>query len=288
MTRARLTFLLAAVPAIVGSVLLMQSAEVSHSSITLQLAVFGVGALLVMLAPRRGAPALAGSLPCWISALLVALLFLPLAIDVGDGPHRWIRLGGVRVYLSSVIVPVLLLLLSKVSAQSRSGDACLTIAAVGTSVALLLHPDAAQLGAFAVAMLALVTGSRLSRIARMPVLVVIAACAIVVWQRPDPLAPVAHVEGVFALAARLGPIALVAAVCAAVLPAMTLLWYARREQSTGLLAVALYYLAMLAHAPLQITPVALLGFGAGPILGYCIVALIAAREMESTSARPAR
>lgn len=285
---ARLTLLLAALPAIVGSVLLMRGAGVPDASIVLQLAVFGAGGGMLAFGGRSQRRSAASGFPCWMSALLVALLFVPVAIDAGDGPHRWITLGGVRVYLASVILPALLLWLNRVGSESVSGGACLTAATVGACVALLLHPDAAQLGAFGVAMLPIVIGSRLSRVVRLAVLGVIAACTSAAWQRPDPLGPVAHVEGVFALAAAHGAIALVAAVCAAALPAATLLWHARREQSAGVLAVAMYYLAILAHAPLQITPVPLLGFGAGPILGYCIVALMAARELERTPALRAR
>lgn len=285
---ATLTLLLAAFPAIVGSALLMRGAGVPDASIVLQLAVLGAGGVMLALGARSPRRSAASGLPCWMSALLVALLFVPAAIDAGDGPHRWISLGGVRVYLASVILPALLLLLHRIASESRSGVACLTAATVGTCVALLLHPDAAQLGAFGVAMLPMLIGSRLPRVVRLAVLVVIAACTIAAWQRPDPLAPVAHVEGVLVLAARHGAIALGAALGAATLPAAALLWHARRARSAGVLSVALYYLAILAHAPLQITPVPLLGFGAGPIIGYCLVALIAARALERTPAPPAR
>lgn len=278
---ARVTLLLAAVPAIVGSVLLMRVAHVSSSSIVLQLAVMGAGGGMLMLAPRSQRREQGDGFSCWMRALLVALLFLPLALDAGDGPYRWIGLGGVRVYLAPVVLPVLLLSSNRSAPESPSKVACLAMAAIGASVALLLQPDAAQLGAFALAMVPLLITSRLSGVAKATMIAVMSACTLAVWQRPDPLAPVAHVEGVFALAAPLGPFALAAAVCAAALPAATLLWYSRRERSAGLLAVALYYLAILAHAPLQITPVPLLGFGAGPILGYCLAALVAARAMAT-------
>lgn len=285
---ARLTLLLAAVPAIAGSVLLMREAGVSTSSRVLQLAVFAAGGILLALWPPAQRRSRSGGLHCWRSALLVALLFLPLALDAGAAPHRWINLGGVRLYLAPVMLPVLLLSWNRSASESRSRAACLAIAAIGACVGLLLQPDAAQLDGFALAMLPLLIPSRLSGLARGTMLAFMAACALAVWQRPDPLAPVAHVEGVFVLAARLSPIALVAAACAAALPAATLLWYSRRERSTGLLAVALYYLAILAHAPLQITPVPLLGFGAGPILGYCVVALVAVRAMEAAPTYQAR
>ena len=52
----------------------------------------------------------------------------------------------------------------------------------------------------------------------------------------------------------------------------------------GLLAVAMYYVALVGLAPLEITPVPLLGFGAGPILGYLLMVLVSARVAVTHSA----
>jgi hypothetical protein len=109
-------------------------------------------------------------------------------------------------------------------------------------------------------------------------LIAMVGCVLAAWQRPGALAPVPHVEGVFSLAARVSPFALVASVCAVVIPIAALAWRSRTTRSWGLLAVAVYYGAILAHAPLLVTPVPLLGFGAGPILGYFLLALVASRD----------
>ena len=54
--------------------------------------------------------------------------------------------------------------------------------------------------------------------------------------------------------------------------------------SAGPLAVAVYYATLFALAPLQTTPVPLLGFGAGPILGYLLVASVVSRSFVSQAA----
>lgn len=50
-----------------------------------------------------------------------------------------------------------------------------------------------------------------------------------------------------------------------------LVWVARTSGCSSALAVAVYYATLFALAPLEITPVPLLGFGSGPILGYFLV-----------------
>ncbi len=97
------------------------------------------------------------------------------------------------------------------------------------------------------------------------------------WRAPDPLAPVRYVEGAFVLAAEASPFALLAALIFAALPVTAFVWVARVTGSSGTCAVAVYYASLFALAPLQATPVPLLGFGAGPILGYCLVASAVSR-----------
>lgn len=105
-------------------------------------------------------------------------------------------------------------------------------------------------------------------------------------QRPDPLSPVAHVEGVFQLAASVGPLALASAWSAAMLPVATLLWLGVSTRNRGLLAAATYYGALLAHAPLLVTPVPLLGYGAAPILGYAAMAALPTPSAGEPAPRP--
>ena len=92
------------------------------------------------------------------------------------------------------------------------------------------------------------------------------------WWQPDPLLPVSYVEGVLDLAANAGPVALVAALAALALPLLMLSWQARASNDPALLSVAVYYLAIDVLAWRQLTPMPLLGFGAGPIVGYALVA----------------
>jgi hypothetical protein len=151
------------------------------------------------------------------------------------------------------------------------------------AIALMLQPDASQLSAFALAMLVILAASRSHLLLRVALLVGLLFCAAVAWHTPDPLAPVRYVEGVFTLAAEVSPFALPAALVCAALPVIALIWVAWATRSCGVLAVAAYYASLLALAPLQVTPVPLLGFGAGPILGYYLVAAAISRQGRPSS-----
>ena len=50
--------------------------------------------------------------------------------------------------------------------------------------------------------------------------------------------------------------------------------------------MALYWATVFALAPRQVTPVPWLGFGAGPILGYFLVAGSVSRTVAETHGRP--
>lgn len=255
-----------AAPALALSVWLLRIAEAPRSLLTLQIGAVGVAVAIcvVLTRMRRGTRTVD---PQWLALALTSSLFIPLVSGSDDGPERWIALGSVRVYLVPVVLPVALFLLG----ATPRVPAVYAASVIAAAIALLGQPDAAQVTAFAAAILVLLATSRLHVVLRVVLAAMLLSGAVVAWQTPDPLAPVAYVEGVFGLAADVSTLALLAALVAAALPVIALAWVARATRSHGVLAVGAYYAALLALAPWQVTPVPLLGFGAGPILGYFLV-----------------
>jgi hypothetical protein len=195
-------------------------------------------------------------------------LWLPIAVDSEAGPERWLNFGGIRLYLAPAVVPLTVFLLGAPTAI----PSVVYMGIVATvAIALTLQPDAAQLTAYAFAMLTTFIASGGHRWLRVSLLALLMVCLTVAWRIPDPLAPVPYVEGVFGIAAEASPVALLAALTFAAIPVAGFVWVARANRCNGALAVAAYYATLFALAPLQVTPVPLLGFGAGPILGYFLV-----------------
>jgi hypothetical protein len=261
----------AAVPVLLLSVLLLHIGGAPRSALIQQVvvAVLAVSASVLAVRGRRASPPAAGH---WLILTLAACLFLPFVLGIGEGPHRWLPLGGTRLYVAPVVLPLSLFMMGVSSGVS-------TLSLLSTAMmaaALLFQPDAAQLSAFAAAMSVLLVNSPWRLALRLCLFALLLCCTIAAWRVPDPLAPVPYVEGVFRLAAEVSPLVLLAAVVSAVLPVLGLVGVARSTLSSAPLAVAAYYTTLLALAPFQVTPVPLLGFGSGPILGYFLVASLVA------------
>jgi hypothetical protein len=176
------------------------------------------------------------------------------------------------LYVAPVVLPLSLFLIGL-----PSGALPINVVSIAMiAAALLFQPDAAQLSAFAVATGVLLVNSPLRIPLRLGLFALMLSCVVAAWRVPETLAPVRYVEGVFRLAADVSPLALLAAVVSAALPVLGFVWFARSTRCSAPIALAAYYATLFGLAPLQVTPVPLLGFGSGPILGYFLVASIVA------------
>lgn len=239
---------------------------------TLQIVVAGVAVAVFVVLGHRHRVKHAGD-SHWLALAMALSLFIPVLDGSQDGPERWFVLGSARLYIAPVVLPIALFLLG---APLRA-PAVYATSVAAAATALALQPDAPQLSAFALAMLVLLAFSSSYLLLRFALSAVLLCCAIVAWRTPDPFAPVRYVEGIFSLAAEVSPFAFIAALISAALPVVAFVRVAQVERSIGTFAVAVYYASLFALAPLQVTPVPLLGFGAGPILGYFLVAGAASR-----------
>lgn len=257
----------AAMPAVTLGLWLLCLADAPRSAQTMQVAVLAV-AVLVHAATVWVRGRWSVSAPRWMALPLALSLFIPVMVAAPGEPARWLVLGSARLYLAPLVLPPLVLLLA------ASGHALARYVATATAAtaALVLQPDAPQMTAFALALLVVLAADDGARSTRLVLFAVLLSGAIVGWRAPDPLTPVRYVEGVFSVAAATSPWVLAAATASAVLPVATLAWVAHRLRSRGTCAVAVYFGALFALAPWQVTPVPLLGFGSGPILGYFFVA----------------
>ncbi len=211
----------------------------------------------------------------WILLALAACLFVPLAFGAPGSPHRWLGLGGLRLYVAAIVLPSFLCIWYYASAaQSASQPACV-VAAMLVALGLFVQPDAAQLSAFALAAVPILAASHLARTYKVIAFATLLITAFAGWYQPDTLSPVRYVEGVFDVARDFSRAALFIAILAASLPVLAFAWLAFVRRSAALLSIGIYFTTLYALAPLQVTPVPLLGFGASPILGYFLVAFLA-------------
>ena len=257
---------LIAVPAVAASMAVLTFGAVGRSTWIVQVLAICLACALALvgaqLSRRTSAPFPAG--PIIVFTLLG--IAVPLFAEA-PGPERWASLGPINLYMAPALLPSFIVAFSVwIARGGRSQHFALT-AMVGASLLLAAQPDASQT-------LALLTASAVA-VARSPLrssvsIVALAFAALATawaFSRPDPLQPVAHVEGVFALA--LGHSLLAgAAVIASAAALVVGLHLNSSGGRTWLSAVAVYYAVLFACSVAGLTPAPLIGYGAGPLLGF--------------------
>ncbi|HYD78349.1 MAG TPA: hypothetical protein VEC06_00945 [Paucimonas sp.] len=274
--------IIAAIPALIGSLFVMSAAGAGRGPMVLQCVAAAVSVLGCLWALGKPAGALKERANLWLLAALAMMLLLPMAAGAGDEPRRWVSLGGFRLYAAACVVPAMLILLGRLCAGDGSARTWGLVAAAMVAAVLAMQPDAPQATAFSLATLWIIIRSGASPVAKGIAILGLAASVFAAWRQPDTLAPVAYVEGVLDVAASGGFVWLASALsCVALVPAAAA-WQARSRGEPGLWAVAAYYLTLAGLAYEQLTPMPLLGFGAGPILGYFLMTYLAQRNRCST------
>jgi len=261
--------LLAPQPALLTGVLVMRAHGVP-AIVWKQNLVAGIvltlASAVVLLAPRRRLPS-----ALWLAISGVGLVMLTATLfgDGLDGVKRWIALGPVTLHPAAIALPLMLIALGLLREAGAFGR-LVPFIGLCALIVLALQPDAAQASAFGAALVALLAERR----RRAATWLIVFAIAIVVawsWVRPDPLLPVAHVEGMFAMARASGVLWLIASMLALVLLPVPFLVAARIEKGSMrsvLLSLGVYF-GIVCVAPLAgAFPVPLLGFGLSSIVGY--------------------
>jgi cell division protein FtsW (lipid II flippase) len=210
----------------------------------------------------HGAPLPAG--------LILAATLIGIAAPMFSGesdPERWISLGPLSLYVAPVLLPAFLVACSTCVYRPGVPERWALMALAGVSVLLALQPDGSQ--AIALLMGAAVAIARARERSRLAVFALIVAALASVWAftRPDPLEPIAYVEGVFELALGYSCLAGVAVVASAVALIVSL-HLSPSNAGRGLSAVAAYYAVLYACSVAGLTPAPLIGYGAGPWLGF--------------------
>lgn len=208
--------------------------------------------------------ALRGWLTGWVAPAALALVALSFLGPEQEGVHRWLGLGPVQLNAAALILPVAI----AAFLHERAMLAIICFALI--ALALALQPDISQLAGLSLAAIILAYARFAWRGAAIALVVAAGAIALCL-SRPDPLAPVPHVEGIFQLAWSQSPllaIAMAASLVATVLSPL-LLWRTGRVRWAGLALAA--YFAITSFAPLiGAYPVPLAGYGLSFVIGWCL------------------
>lgn len=136
--------------------------------------------------------------------IFLAVTIVALATTFADsglsGVHRWISIGPLRANIAALLLPAFVAILCARQTNQRL-TALLWLAAM---TLLLAQPDASQATALAIA--APLLFAHWPSKWRWPLLAVTVLLAAMSWLRPDPLQPVAEVEGIIELMSQISPL----------------------------------------------------------------------------------
>ena len=230
----------------------------------LNLTAWGVGAVMALAVSRFASP-------LFVRVITFAApigLLVSLANPGQAGVHRWIDIGPVHANVAALLLPAFVVALAAlVRDRFWIWLACATCA-----VLLILQPDASQATAFSAAVLAVVVRLPVARAVRVSIVVLVSSGVVIAWLRPDPLTPVAEVEGIVGLAYAFSPpIAIVAVIAlggAALAPMMIAMRPERSAARTAALALSAYFVFSALTPLFGAFPVPLAGIGVSPVIGF--------------------
>lgn len=278
--------ILFALPSLMGSLWLMRMAGAGAALQVQQLVVAVIGIALAFWVDQRATSQHAhqdanqdlgpsqSTRNALVALSLMALgLLACFAFSEAGNPSRWLKLKGLRLYFSAAVLPVAIYLLARLHWR-------LQFSAMGSfglfSVFVLLlaaQPDLSQALAFTLAAIFIVWHRADSLVLKVVGSAVWAVLCYWCWQQVDPLQPVPYVEGVIQLAASAGDFAMIAAIFSVALLPLGLFFIGIKRSMPELIPIALYYIVIMICAYRGLTPMPLLGFGAGPVLGYFAVSV---------------
>ncbi len=262
--------LIVAIPPILGSLVVLSIADVGMNVWITHLLAISLGCCLVFVGSylRR----LSNRKITAFTIIILTLLGLTTSILGSDSsePERWISVGPVRLYIAPMLLPSFIAACSVIIAKQQM----LSFTAVlATALLLTLQPDASQVLGLTVASAVVVAQHRLGVFRLGAVAFLLGALTLWAFSLPDPLEPVPHVEEVFALAlshSLFAGLAIIASAGAFIVG----LWIRSRNGPSWLAAVASYYMVLFVCSTTGITPAPLLGYGAGPILGFGLMTVL--------------
>ncbi|WP_374519083.1 hypothetical protein [Undibacterium squillarum] len=252
-----------------GSAFVLKIAEVSSLVWMTQGVAVLICVLAALTAARQRAALSRFALPVAVAA--TALLAAPLLMHA-QTPARWLMAGPVRLYLAPVLLPLILLTVQHGLAFQCPKEKQFALTLGGALIILSLQPDLAQVLAFAVAAIWISWQHGLSKVRLAALVMMSVLTAGIAAAKPDLLSPVPHVEEVFALGFRHSVLSGLG-ITGAAIAMLIAIW---RVPGQHLRGVALYYFSLMLISLTGITPVPMLGYGAGPWLGLALALALGA------------
>lgn len=272
MNLSRAPFLLTAAFPIAASLVVLSFADVSRRIWLMHLLLICTTCLLIAAGQFLDRWSY-GSTPAKIIVFLTLAGITAPLLNKSSRPDRWVLLGPLKLYMAPLLLPSFFAACSVFIRKRGSVEAISFTALVGASILLAIQPDASQVLALLAGSAVLFMRYRADLLRPAITLGAIALVTAGAFTRPDPLEPVPYVENVFALALGGSLLAGLAVIASAFIFIAYLYAYSLRG-AAWLAAVAVYYAVLFFCSVAELTPAPLIGYGAGPLLGFGLMAAV--------------
>ena len=254
---------MAALPAVLIGAVAMNAHAVNGLIATSNL-VFVVGGWLISCyVIYKNSKSINGTL---LTCLIIALYALTF-VDPGiDNVHRWLSIGPISLYISSIFAPILIIELWTLLKDNKD----LWVSAITIIVAILLayQPDASQLTAFAVPMGIILyhkVSNRFISLFSVGILIFLAGLS---WIHLDTLPAVDYVEEILGLVMKMGSIWTVLGIISLILIPLPFFVTLNHKERPLSWLLGLYFTILIITTFFGNFPVPLMGYGISPIAGY--------------------
>lgn len=255
-----------AIPPLVGSLVVLHLASVGKLVWISHIAAIALAGALAWSVSHLGRRVDQHIAALTLILLTVVGLMIPLLED-RSGPDRWASIGPLKLYLAPMLLPAFIGAFSYLVQRREKSDIAVFAGCLIVAALLALQPDASQALGLLVASSVVALQYRLGALRAAILLLPLVAVTGWAFSIPDPLQPVPHVEEVFKLALSHSYFAGIAVIASA-LTLIVGLWSQSRVGPAWLSAVAAYYAVLFGCSIAGLTPAPLVGYGAGPILGF--------------------
>jgi hypothetical protein len=220
-----------------------------------------------------------GLLTGWTAPAALAIVAISYLGPEQGGVHRWLALGPFQFNAAALVLPLAI----AVFLRERIAMAAPCFALI--AFALAWQPDISQLAGLSLAAIILAFARFAWKGAAIALIVAVGAIVLCL-SRPDPLAPIPHVEGIFLLAWSQSPLLAIAmrAALAATVISPLLMWRAAGRANWAALALSAYFAATALAPALGAYPVPLAGYGMSFVIGWVLAFL----ALASPGGRTAR
>jgi len=203
-----------------------------------------------------------------LTCLIIALYALTF-VDPGiDNVHRWLSVGPISLYISSIFGPILIIELWALLKDNK--DLWVSVITITVAILLVFQPDASQLTAFAIPMGIILYHKVSNRFLSLFTIGILIFLVVRSWIHLDTLPAVDYVEEILGLVMNMGLIWSFLGIISLILIPLPFFVILNHKERLLSRLLGLYFTILIITTFFGNFPVPLMGYGISPIIGYLL------------------